>query len=121
MTDDASTRTVTVTARVPESMRRSERAILRARVEVSSVADRAPEVVARAEIPLAKHAVDGELRVDLEVPAGLVDESASYTVFCHLDATGSGQVSSGDALTTQIVPVLTHGSPDDVTVELREI
>ena len=80
-----------------------------------------PEVVGRTEIPVPEHPEDDEVHLDIEVPAGLVDDGSSYTVFVHLDASGSGSVDVGDALSTQDVPVLTFGSPDEVNVELRRV
>ncbi len=110
-----------VTARVPAGMTLPAGAVLRARVEDTSVADRAPDVVARVDEPISSAAGGEEVTIAMQVPAGLVDESASYTVFAHLDTTGSGDVTKGDALTMRLTPVLTHGSPDDVAVELRPI
>jgi hypothetical protein len=61
------------------------------------------------------------VQLDIEVPEHLIEEASSYTVFCHLDTTGSGEVSVGDALTTQVVPVLTQSAPDQAAVDLRAV
>jgi hypothetical protein len=77
--------------------------------------------VARAERQVASLPADHRLTLDIEVPAQLIEETSSYTLFCHLDTTGSGEVSAGDALTTQVVPVLTHSAPDRAAVDLRKV
>lgn len=120
MTDEA-TRTVSLTVHVPDDVTVGEHSVLRARVEESSVADRAPDVVARTEVPVGSLPPGHEVLLDLEVPEGLIDPTASYTVFCHLDTTGSGEVEVGDALTTMVVPVLTPSTADRVPVELRRV
>jgi putative lipoprotein len=56
-----------------------------------------------------------------EVPVAEVDPNARYTVRVHVDLAGTGTLDSGDLLTTQHVPVLTHGAPDTVTVPLTPI
>lgn len=121
MTDPPAVRTVSLTVHVPADVAVGEGAVLRARVEESSVADRAPDVIARAEKQVATLPADRRVHLDIEVPEGLIEQSSSYTVFCHLDTTGSGEVSAGDALTTQVVPVLTHSAPDRAAVDLRAV
>lgn len=121
MTSDGQTRKVTVVAHLPEGVRLESGAVLRARVEDASVADRAPDVLAKVAEPVAGRPAEGDVRLEVEVPAGLVDERASYTVFVHLDATGSGEVEVGDALSVQTLPVLTQGAPDEVRVDLRQV
>jgi hypothetical protein len=121
MTDPEVVRTVSLTVHVPDEVTVRPGAVLRARVEESSIADRAPDVVARAEKPVAALPADHRLKLDIEVPERLIEQSSSYTVFCHLDTTGSGEVEAGDALTTQSVPVLTHSAPDRAAVDLRAV
>lgn len=121
MTSAESTRTVSVHVRLPAGVDLTTRSVLRARVEDSSTADRAPDVVGRAEVPVPQHPEGDAVQLDIEVPTGLVDDRSSYTVFVHLDATGTGSVEAGDALSTQVVPVLTGGSPDEAEVLLREV
>ena len=115
------TRTVAVSVRLPEGMELTSRSVLRARVEDSSIADRAAEVVAKVEQAVDADATGSDVRLQLEVPAGLVDERSSYTVFVHLDVSGNAEVEAGDALSTRTVPVLTQGATDDADVELQRI
>ncbi len=121
MTSAESSRTVSVGVQLPPEVDLKAGSVLRARVEDSSTADRAPDVVGRTEIPVPEHPEGDEVHLDIEVPAGLVHDGSSYTVFVHLDASGSGSVDVGDALSTQTLPVLTLGSPDDVNVKLRKV
>lgn len=115
------TRTVAVSVRLPEGMELTSRSVLRARVEDSSIADRAAEVVAKVEQAVDADATGSDVCLQLEVPAGLVDERSSYTVFVHLDVSGNAEVEAGDALSTRTVPVLTQGATDDADVELQRI
>ncbi len=121
MSSAGEVRTVAVSVHLPEGLDLTDASRLRARVEDSSIADRAPDVVARAAQPLGEGVPGSDVRLELEVPAGLVDERSSYTVFLHLDVTGNGEVEAGDALTTQTLPVLTQGAPDEVRAALQRI
>ena len=114
-------RTVAISVRVPEGVTLTDRSVLRGRVEDSSIADRAADVVARVEQPVGAEVTGSDVRLQLEVPAGLIDERSSYSVFLHLDVSGNGEVEAGDALSTQTVPVLTHGATDEADVVLQRI
>ena len=50
------------------------------------------------------------------------DNRASFAVRAHIDLRGDGQVSVGDAVTTQSYPVLTFGYPmTDLTLIVRDV
>ncbi len=49
------------------------------------------------------------------------DQAASYLVRVHIDVDGDGVVSSGDFISTQSHPVLTHGYPRVVTIPVRQV
>ncbi|MGQ0678628.1 MAG: YbaY family lipoprotein [Actinomycetota bacterium] len=89
------------------------------------------EDVSRADAPSK---VVGELRIarpvlregkavpfEVEVSEEQVDPSASYSVRAHVDFSGSGEIESGDLLSTQSYPVLTHGYPEQISVEVKKI
>ena len=61
--------------------------------------------------------VSGPDPIPFAVTVAAVDPRARYIVRVHLDADGDRQVSKGDFLTMESVPVLTggHGSVVDVT------
>lgn len=120
MTDPVSERTVTATVEIPEGLPQGA-AVLHVRVEDVSVADRSATVLATEDVSIDDVAVGGTVQVELTVPAGAVDERASYAVFAHLDVGCTGEVKVGDALTTQVNPALTHGAPDDVSLTLTVI
>lgn len=121
MTDPIEERTVEVTALLPAGLAPSGAAVLRVRLENVSVADRPSAVVSSAEVSVPEPTDGGGVEVSLAVPAADIDERDSYSVFAHLDLDGSGDVSAGDALTTQTYPVLTRGAPDRVEVSLVRI
>lgn len=49
------------------------------------------------------------------------DPQASYSVRVHIDIDGDGRVSSGDYITMESYPVLTHGNPDRISVRVHPI
>jgi uncharacterized lipoprotein YbaY len=55
---------------------------------------------------------------ELALEGTTIDPSRSYSVQAHLDVDGDGQVSTGDYVTVQSYPVLTHGHGSVVDVEL---
>ncbi len=76
--------------------------------------------VAEAEMPLPVGAPAGA-----EFPFTLAlaepNETARYNVRAHVDVSGSGEIESGDLLSTAAHPVLTHGHPNQVSVEAVRI
>lgn len=81
--------------------------------------DAEADVVAEQVIPGA--ALGGAAGVPFELRAGAVDPSRDYAVQAHLE-TGSGEaVCPGDYLSVQSYPVLTHGAPARVTVEVLPV
>lgn len=112
-------RTVSGRVRLREAIS-SPGAILRVKLEDVSRADAAAKLIVEAVVPIAQALQAGaELPFLLAVPN--FDERVHYNVRAHVDMTGSGEVSSGDRVSTVACPVLTWGSPDEVTVEAKAI
>ena len=61
------------------------------------------------------------LSFTVNIPAGLVDPSHSYSVRVHLDVSGSGKVEVGDLITTQSYPVLTRGYGNEAKVAVKRV
>lgn len=57
----------------------------------------------------------------IDIPANLIDEHHSYSIRVHIDATGSGDVSVGDLVSTQSYPVLTRGYGNSATVTVKRV
>lgn len=95
-------------------------ATLHVLVEDTSRADAAAPVVAEVVQPLDRPMAVGE-RLDVAVTVPRVEERTHYNVRVHLDRSGSGDVTAGDAITTRAYPVLTFGAGEHVDVELVEI
>lgn len=93
---------------------------VRVRVEDTSRADAATTVIADLVEPLSGPLTAGAQRT-FTVAVPDVDARARYNVRVHVDVSGSGEVSAGDLVTTQSYPVLTHGAPDHVNVEVVAI
>lgn len=91
---------------------RSARATAHVRIQDVSRADAAATTI--AEVRLDDVAVRaGELLVvpfALDVDETQLDPRASYIVAVHVDLTGSGDVTSGDYITTQSVPAPLGGA-----------
>ena len=90
---------------------------LRAQVEEITAADAPAHVVSRA----VERDVDltAAPRLTLQVPQP--DLRARYTVRVHADVDGSGAVAPEDFVSVRSNPVLTHGSPDTVAVEVTSV
>ena len=63
----------------------------------------------------------GEVAFEVEIPAGLVEDRARYSVGVHVDVTGTGIVERGDLVSTQSHPVLTFGNPDEASVPVKVV
>jgi uncharacterized lipoprotein YbaY len=113
------TRTVTATVALAEPLPAGDH-IARVVVEDVSRADASSTVVAERTVALTGPMNAGDL-IAVELPVGDVDDHASYVVRAHIDSSGSGDVSSGDRITTRSYPVLTRGAPDRVDVEVVQI
>jgi hypothetical protein len=112
-------RMVHVHVRLPRGAGAPRGALLRVQIIDVSIADRPADVVASLAVPLAAGASEAD--VDIPVPIGLVDRRASYSVFVHVDCTGSGEIEVGDFLSPASHPVLTRGSPDQADVPLIRV
>jgi uncharacterized lipoprotein YbaY len=90
-------------------------------VEDVSRAD-APSIVVsehrQARVPISQ---GGRVPFEVHVPAERIDERNSYSVSAHIDVNGSGQIQRGDLITMRTHPVLTHGYPEQVDVEVRPV
>ncbi|HYJ28954.1 MAG TPA: YbaY family lipoprotein [Allosphingosinicella sp.] len=92
--------------------------LLRVRIEDVSRADAAAATAGEVEIALAGPLPPGAT-IPFEVPVGTVDPKARYSVRVHLDCHGTGEIESGDLISTQSYPVLTLGAPATVEVRLQ--
>jgi hypothetical protein len=117
--DEGESRVVRVHAHLPAGARLRPGSVMRVTVGDVSVADRASPVMARAEMELSGD--EDDLTAEVTVPAGLVEGRSSYSVFVHVDSTGSGDIEVGDFLSPASHPVLTHGAPDEVEVDLIRV
>ncbi|MGH8587077.1 MAG: YbaY family lipoprotein [Gammaproteobacteria bacterium] len=63
----------------------------------------------------------GVLPFAVEVPADLVDERRSYSLRVHIDVSGSGEVETGDLVSTESYPVLTRGHGTQSRVRVKRV
>jgi uncharacterized lipoprotein YbaY len=112
-------RTVTGAVRFLEPFAGGE-AVVHVKVEDVSRADAAAAPIGESVFPLHQSLPAGG-RVPFSVAVPDVVDTAHYVVRAHVDCTGSGEVTAGDRISTVAYPVLTHGNPDRVEVEVRKI
>jgi putative lipoprotein len=105
---------------LPQGDLPSEAAMIVVAVEDVSRADAPSTVVAEQHLEHVSLA-GGEVAFDVDVPSGLIEERAHYTVRVHVDVTGTGIVERGDLVSTQSHPVLTGGRPDDASVPVKVV
>jgi len=116
----AGSRTVRGEIALPEGEPGERAACVLIQVEDVSRLD-APSVVV-GEQRIDDVALDGgNVPFEVEVPAGLIDDRAMYSLRVHVDVSGSGEVEHGDLITTQSYPVLTRDNPDAATVKVQRI
>lgn len=97
-----------------------EAALIVVAVEDVSRADAPSTVVAEQHLEHVSLA-GGEVAFDVDVPSGLIEERAYYSVRVHVDVTGTGIVERGDLVSTQSHPVLTGGRPDEASVPVKVV
>ncbi len=87
----------------------------------TSLADAAAKTVAEAVFEdIARKVNEGET-IKFILEGEIQDERGDYTVSAHIDADGDGKMSPGDFISMQSYPVITHGSPSQVTVQVKKI
>ncbi len=86
-----------------------------------SRADAATELIAEDRILQVPVRPRGGCDFQIKVPVGRIDERNRYAIEVHVDLNGSGAVRGGDLITTRSYPVLTHGYPDDVAVQVERV
>ena len=91
------------------------------RVEDISRADAPSTVLGEQRIDHAELAAHRAIPFTIEVPADLVDERALYSVQAHVDLSGSGEVETGDLISTRTIPALTRGAEDVVVVPVTRV
>ena len=89
------------------------------------------EDVSRADAPSVVIGEQRQVRVRLhegatipfavQVPAPMIEKDHSYSVRAHVDLSGSGEVESGDLVSTQSYPVLTGGYSNMARVKVKRV
>ncbi len=92
-------------------------AVVTVRLEDVSLIDAPSKVVAEQVIRNVSCSGGG---LPFELKGALPDDDrARYTVSAHVSLGGGRDVQQGDYITMQSYPVLTHGNPDRVTVQVK--
>ncbi|WP_219415638.1 YbaY family lipoprotein [Pseudonocardia nigra] len=93
------------------------------RLQDVSRADAVATTVAEVTLDDVRFPGDSPLRLPFvfEVDDARLDPRASYAVAVHVDLTGSGEVTAGDYVTVQTVPVSVHGSREPLHVPVQAV
>lgn len=87
----------------------------------TSLADAPSTVVAEQVIEhIASFRSKGE-KVTFVLEPKSIDERDTYYVSVLVDIDGDGKISKGDYISMQSYPVLTFGSPSEVTIEVKKV
>jgi uncharacterized lipoprotein YbaY len=88
------------------------------RLEDVSQADAASTVVAEQ---VMRDVSSADLPLSFSLSGELPDEQANYIVSVHVDVDDNGALNAGDFITMESYPVITHGAPNRINVEVRPI
>lgn len=119
MTSEGSVRKVRIRAKLPRGVALPHGGRVLVKIENISAADRPSETLVEEEFSLKK-AQDGEW-LSLEVPAGLIDELATYSASVHIAGQKSTAIALGDLISPAVHPVLTRGNPDEADIALVKV
>ena len=57
----------------------------------------------------------------IQIPDELIDERSLCSIRAHVDRSGSGEVKSGDFVSTESYPVLSRGYGTSATIKVRRV
>lgn len=87
----------------------------------TSLADGPAKVVAEQVIEHIAGSLGKGEKVAFVLEPNSIDERSTYTVSVLVDLDGDGKISKGDYISMQSYPVLTHGYPNQVTIEVKRV
>ena len=87
----------------------------------TSLADAPSAIVAEQVIDHTARFVSKGEKVAFILEPNSIDERDTYVVSVLVDIDGDGKVSVGDYISMQSYPVLTYGSPSEVTIEVKRV
>lgn len=87
----------------------------------TSLADAPSTTVAEQVIDHVAGFLSKGKKVAFVLEADSINERDTYTVSVLVDIDGDGKISQGDYISMQSYPVLTFGSPSEVTIEVKQI
>jgi uncharacterized lipoprotein YbaY len=104
-----------------EAQRSFAGATVHVQLEDVSYADAPSSVVSEQVIPNVSHESGTEHTLEFALYGDIPDEKGRYIVTVRVDLQGQGRVIRGDYLSMESYPVLTHGNPNQISVQLREV
>ena len=106
---------------LPDIELAAQTAELIVQVEDVSRADASSIIVGEQRIPRVPLQAGMVLPFTVEIPAGRVVPTHSYSVRVHVDMSGSGKIEVGDLITMQSYPVLTQGYGNEANVTVKPV
>jgi putative lipoprotein len=109
------------TVRLMDVRKGVEHAQVRVRLLDVSRIDAPAETVAELAIPdcTVEAGQSGDIPFALDVPQ--LDAGATYALAAHVDISGTGDVSAGDYLTMEHIPVTEQRAAEDIDVLVRPV
>jgi uncharacterized lipoprotein YbaY len=87
----------------------------------TSLADAPSAAVAEQVIDNIASSLSKNEKVVFRLEPDSIDERDTYIVSVLVDVDGDGKISKGDYISMQSYPVLTFGSPSEVTIEVKQV
>lgn len=92
-------------------------AVLRVRLENTGMMDAPAEIVSEQ---VTENVSSGD-PLSFQLRGELPDERSQYNVRAHISMDGSADIQKGDYVSKQSYPVLTHGNPNHVQVQVSRV
>jgi uncharacterized lipoprotein YbaY len=96
-------------------------ATLTVRLEDVSRTDASSKVIAQVTIPYVSLEAGGSRSIPFQVEVPEMDPNARYILSAHLDVNNSGEITAGDYITMESVPVDERTAAGRVSVRVRPV
>ena len=106
---------------LPEASESFSNATVYIRLEDVSRIDAKSVIVAEEVLRSVSIDASEKTSIAFSIQGELPTQTADYIVTVHVDANNDGKRNKGDFITTETIPVLTHGYPNDVVIHVVQI
>ena len=106
---------------LPEANESFSNATVYIRLEDVSRIDAKSVIVAEEVLKSVSVNASEKTSIAFSIQGELPTQTADYIVTVHVDSNNDGKRNRGDFITTESIPVLTHGYPNDVVIHVVQI